>query len=223
MQYCPKCKIKIRGQKRCCPLCQSKITELEAEEFDQPAFPPKKPRKVSRVSFFKLITFILVTAEIFFISFHYLTHRQFPWVPIVMWGLIIGWLDILITMYLRNNILKVITVEVYIAILIDYIIDKKYGFYGWSLSWMIPASFLGLCLITFIIALVSKMHPIEYISYLFLNLLLSLGQLYPIWKGMTKHKLLPVISIAVLLVINAGVLIFQSRALKSSLHRRLNF
>ncbi|MBQ5375705.1 MAG: hypothetical protein IIU45_02430, partial [Lachnospiraceae bacterium] len=72
-------------------------------------------------------------------------------------------------------------------------------------------------------ALVSKMHPIEYISYLFLNLLLSLGQLYPIWKGITKHKLLPVISIAVLLVINAGVLIFQSRALKSSLHRRLNF
>ena len=29
MQYCPKCKVNIRGEKYCCPLCQGKIKEVD--------------------------------------------------------------------------------------------------------------------------------------------------------------------------------------------------
>ena len=32
MQYCPKCKIKIRGKKTCCPMCQGPLKEVEGGE-----------------------------------------------------------------------------------------------------------------------------------------------------------------------------------------------
>ena len=35
MQYCPKCKVNIRGEKYCCPLCQGKIKEID-DNIDEP-------------------------------------------------------------------------------------------------------------------------------------------------------------------------------------------
>ena len=35
MQYCPKCRVKIRGNKSCCPLCRATLTG----EGEDGAFP----------------------------------------------------------------------------------------------------------------------------------------------------------------------------------------
>ena len=45
MQYCQKCWIIIRGNKRCCPLCQSNLSG----EPDEDVFPDLVRKKVSSV------------------------------------------------------------------------------------------------------------------------------------------------------------------------------
>ena len=44
MQYCRKCKVKIRGRKECCPLCNSHLYEVEGEANF--AFPVLEKRKI---------------------------------------------------------------------------------------------------------------------------------------------------------------------------------
>ena len=60
MQYCPKCKIQIRGNKACCPLCQGKLTK----DPQDPAFPALKHRIVTSFSIIKVSTFLFLVLEL---------------------------------------------------------------------------------------------------------------------------------------------------------------
>ena len=137
MQYCNKCNVKIRGKKECCPLCQSKLSETEGAE--NPAFPVLEKRKISSITFLKVCTFIFITLEIIFGTIDIMTDRRYSFIVPVVMGLVVGWADIIVTMYLRNNLIKVITFEVLVAIIVDYYIDYSTGFRGWSVIWMIPS------------------------------------------------------------------------------------
>ena len=71
MQYCPKCKVKVRGYKTECPLCQGRLTGTP----ESPAYPVLKKR-VSRVSLLKILTFILAVIVIVMISARFLLVHQ---------------------------------------------------------------------------------------------------------------------------------------------------
>ena len=62
MQYCPKCRINIRGNKSCCPLCQGELAGEPAEDV----FPVLVPRKISQASLLKIATFCFAAVEIAF-------------------------------------------------------------------------------------------------------------------------------------------------------------
>ena len=56
MQYCPKCKVHIRGNKRCCPLCEGSLTGSPSD----PAFPALEQRRFSFSLIFKVCLFLFV-------------------------------------------------------------------------------------------------------------------------------------------------------------------
>ncbi|XME03695.1 DUF6320 domain-containing protein [Lachnospiraceae bacterium C1.1] len=220
MQICPKCKIKIRGNKKCCPLCQGKINNSEGAE--NPAFPTLESKKISDISFLKICTFIAVTLEIVFISINVMTNGVFSFIGPVILGILAGWLTILTTVYLRNNILKVITWEVILAIIIDVYVDMNTGFYGWSFNWMIPMTLIALAIATIIIATVLKLRLDEYIFYLILDVFMSLLQIIFINNGMNDFPWPAAISIMIFLILFAAVLIFRFRDLKNAYGKMFN-
>ena len=225
MIYCPKCDIVIRGQKICCPLCRGKTAEVSkdkpvSEMADKEAFPVIE-RKISSVTFIKIVTFLFLTLEICFGVVYKMTDGA-PWVGLVMLGIVVGWIDVLGAMYVRGNIIKLITVEAYVAIGVNIFVDYMTNLHGWSFAWVIPAILLGLLIVTIAIATVTGLRYNEYIQYLAYNTVVTLLQLIPIRMEINPLILPALISIAIYLILMAAVFVFRSRELKTALDRRFS-
>ena len=220
MQICPKCKVNIRGKKSCCPLCQGQLKDVQGEVGA--SFPTLKKKKISNITFIKMCTFIFASLEIVFAAINIMTRREYAPIGLIMLGLLAGWITLLTTMYLRNNLLKVITWEVIVAIIVDIYIDVKTGFLGWSLSWMVPLTLIGLAFATIIIAKVMKLRLDEYILYIIFDLVMALLQIIFIRNGKIVQPWPAAISIVVYLIIFVGVLIFRFRDLKVASEKMFN-
>ena len=220
MQMCPKCKVNIRGHKSCCPLCQGKLKNVEGEI--SPSFPTIRRKKISNITFLKVCTFLFVASEIVFSTINIMTENKFPFINPVILGIFAGWITIITTMYLRNNLIKVITWEVIVAIVIDIYIDLHTGFHGWSFAWMIPLTLIGLAIATIITALVLKLRLDEYILYLVLDLVMVLLQILFIKNGMNKVPWPAVTSVMIYLILFAGVIIFRFGDLKNASEKMFN-
>ena len=86
MQICPKCKVNIRGNKSCCPLCQGKLKNVEGEA--SPSFPTIKRKKISNITFLKVCTFLFVASEIVFATINIMTENKFSFISPVMLGIL---------------------------------------------------------------------------------------------------------------------------------------
>jgi hypothetical protein len=220
MQICQKCNVRIRGKKECCPLCQGRLNEVLGEE--NPSFPTLEKRKISSITFLKVCTFLFITSEIIFGAVNIMTEGQFSFIGPVMLGLLVAWIDILATMYLRNNLIKVITFEVIVAIVVDYYIDVKTGFRGWSINWMIPMTLIGLALVTNLIALILKLRLDEYILYIVFDFLMALIQIIFIRNGRNTFPWPAVASIMTYMILIAALIIFRFRDLKNASEKMFN-
>jgi hypothetical protein len=220
MQYCPKCKVNIRGRKSCCPLCQGQLREIEGSE--NAPFPVIKKKKITNVTLFKIVTFIFIAAEIVFGTINIQTGGNYSFIGVTMLGILAGWITIITTLYLRNNLIKVITFEVVAAIIIDIYIDLKTGFHGWSLMWMVPGTLIGLAIATILIAKIVKLRLDEYILYLVVDLIMALTQIIFIRNGMNKFTWPAVVSIMVFLILISGLVIFRFNDLKNASEKMFN-
>jgi hypothetical protein len=220
MQICQKCNVKIRGRKECCPLCQGRLKEVEGDE--NPSFPTIEKRKISNITFLKMCTFLFIASEIIFGAINIMTKGEFSFIGPVMLGILVGWIDVLATMYLRNNLIKVITFEVIVAIVVDYYIDVKTGFHAWSINWMIPMTLIGLAIATNVIAWVLKLRLDEYILYIVLDFIMSLIQIIFIRNGMNSFPWPAVASIITYMIIIAALVIFRFRDLKNASEKMFN-
>ena len=150
------------------------------------------------------------------------TDNIYPFVGVSMLGTFVAWLTAVTTLYLRNNLLKVITWEVVVAIIVDIYIDLRTGFRGWSVEWMVPGTLLGLAIATIIIAKIMKLRLDEYILYLVLDLCMALSQIIFIKNGMNEFTWPAVITIMVYLILIAGLIIFRFEDLKNASQKMFN-
>lgn len=220
MQYCPKCKVNIRGSKEVCPLCQGQLKESELT-MDE-AFPVIKKNKVSDITFMKVCTFIFIALEIIFETINIMTQNKHSFIGVVMLGIVACWVTVITTLYLRNNLIKVITWEVFVAIVVDIYIDMHTGFYGWSLIWMVPSTLIVLAIVTIIIAKVTKLRLDEYALYIVFDIAMSLVQIVFIRNGMNKFPWPAVISIMIYLILGVALVIFRFRDLKQASQKMFN-
>lgn len=219
MQYCPKCRIQVRGSKACCPLCQGPLTG----EPEQGTFPVTQQNIENRLSlFFKIITFLLVLTEISMAVLNYLTGHAIPALSLVMVIALIVWADLWVATYFRNNVIKMLTMELYIGMLLCLAADMRTGFHGWSVAWVIPCTFVFMAALTVIIGMVVKLTLETYIIYLFFIVLLSLLQLIPLALEVNPFPIPAVLSMAFLVAFGAGGVIFRSRELLSASRKWLN-
>ncbi|MCI2049299.1 MAG: DUF6320 domain-containing protein [Lachnospiraceae bacterium] len=222
MQYCPKCRIQIRGHKKCCPLCQGRLT---GEPEDSP-FPVVRKSLLTGIGLIRIATFIFLASEIAMGTAAFLAtsaaHHPIPWIPIVMTGGVVVWLDLVVAFNLRNNILKIITFEAYIAMIIDYVIDRMTGFAGWSVVWMIPATFLGLAVVTLAIGKAAKLHLEDYIIYILFDTLFSMLQIIPIVRGQNHFEWMAVVCMALYLILFTATLIFRFSELRNATEKFFN-
>ena len=220
MQICPKCKVRIRGNKDCCPLCQGKLKETEGDP--NPSFPIIKKKSISNITFLKVCTFLFVASEIVFIAINMMTKGVHSFIGPVMLGLFVAWITILATVYMRNNIIKVITWEVLVAIVVDIYIDVRTGFHGWSVEWMVPLTLVALAIVTIVTAAILKLRLDEYILYIIFDLVMALFQIIFIRNGMNDFPWPAAISIMGYLILVSALVIFRFRDLRNASQKMFN-
>ncbi len=185
------------------------------------AFPVIEHR-ISSFTFIRIATFVFLALEISFGALQRLLPEDMPWVGLTMLGIFVGWLDVLVVMYIRSNIIKLLTVEAYVAVAVNIYVDHMTGLHGWSYSWVVPALLLGLGVITVAIALLTNLRPSEYVTYIVVNTAASLLQYIPIRLGLNPLELPAVIVTTVYLIFMAGMIVFRFRDLKTALGRRFS-
>ncbi|WP_026510022.1 MULTISPECIES: DUF6320 domain-containing protein [unclassified Butyrivibrio] len=238
MYYCPKCKITIRGDKTCCPLCEGKILSRQdilrtgidekmydiddfSDEIDEP-YPTLPERRINGVTFVKICTFLLAIIIVMGTAIKYLFGDAVNWVGMVVLGSVVLWFDILAIMRYRYNVLKVLFIEMLLTNIVAYYIDKVTGFYGWSVMWMIPLALVMHAVTCWVIAKAIKLRIEEYIIYIVLDAILAFLQAYFIWTRENTFPYTAVFVMAGFAIALVATFLFGFRQLRSATQRMFN-
>ncbi|MCF0122110.1 MAG: hypothetical protein HUJ74_02695 [Lachnospiraceae bacterium] len=213
MLYCGKCLIKIRGNKKCCPLCQGDLTGIPSSSV----FPSLKRERISNLSLLKIFTFFMIALKIVFTSVWFLFDDDLDWVRFVMMSTFIVWMNVVLGVYFRDNMVKNITLQIYLIMIIGFILDWYTGLYGWSMKWIIPCCFLCLLFLTICIGKSFKVLLEDYILYLVVNMVLVMGQVLLLMFRINMFIWPAVISMASFGILGVAVLLFHFRELQSAL------
>ncbi|MCR5772676.1 MAG: hypothetical protein K6G87_15760 [Butyrivibrio sp.] len=216
MQYCPKCKVKVRGYKTECPLCQGRLTGTP----EDPVYPVLKKR-VSRVSLVKILTFILAVIFIVMLSarfllIHELGRDDFSWPGVVMAISFMAWIDMVVALMLRGNVLKLVTFEAYAVMVFSYIANRILGNRGWDIAWIIPIVLVALLVFTIAIGIATKAHLEDYVNYLILDFIVAMLQIIPVISETNVFMWPAVICFAIYLILAAAIILFRFRDLKNA-------
>ena len=218
MQYCSKCNVRIRGHKRCCPLCQGTLSGSPEDA----AFPPLKKRKYSIITSFKIALFILVTLEVVLMVIQLMTGFRFrtpgvimAWAPLVL-------VDLCLAFYFRGNLLKLISYQAYLIMAFCLCLDRMDGIFGFSICWAIPITLVCLTLAIIMAGLVLGLHMADYMIYLIINIILALLQLLPVLLGQNPFPYPAVISIGIMVILASFVVIFRPRDLGNAFSKYMN-
>lgn len=220
MQYCPKCKIKVRGDKSCCPLCRGTLEG--AGNTEEAAFPVTGAGGVSRYLAIRIVTFICAAFIAVMVLVEVTSRGAVGWGAVAMFWTGVAWIDFMVTMFYRNNVIRVVTIELYAAMIVCYIADRMTGYLGWSAAFVIPSAFLALVISTVSIGKGSRRLLGEYIMYLAADMLLSLLQLVPVLDGNNPYPLYATIVMGAMIVLACGAVIFKGKDIRLSVSKMFN-
>ena len=144
MQYCPKCRISIKGDKSGCPLCGGRLTG----EPEPGGFPVLERGKLTHMSIVKAATFAGLSSLIIMMALEILYGFKLVWVPFAALGVVIAWGDLMVGVYYRNNLIKTFSIETYLVMLGCLLIDSLTGWHGWSVAFVLPIGFFLLVIVT---------------------------------------------------------------------------
>ena len=209
MLYCPKCKVHIRGDKSCCPLCEG---GLEGQGEDS-AFPVLKKRRYSVWLLFKICVFVFVVMEVVLLMVQFATGFRYHLPGLIMMWAPFVLLDLLAALYYRGNIIKLISIQAYVVMAVCIFIDLGDGRISWSIQWVIPATLICLVLVTIVIGYGVGLRLVDYMIYLIIDVILALLQLIPVALGVNRLPYAAVISAGLMIVIAAFVILFRPREL----------
>ena len=210
MQYCKKCNVHIRGNKECCPLC---FGELSGTPEDS-AFPVLEERKISRFSLWKSALFLFITFEIIMCALLYLT--SYTWIPYAMLLGVFAILDVLLILYYRRSIIKLVTYEFYVCMALALGIAAFAGRIGIVTTWVLPFGFILLIPITLLINKLNHLYLIDYMIYLIFDVLMSLFQILFIFLHLNPFPLPAVISVTLMAIFASAIIIFRFDELRNA-------
>ncbi len=219
MQECKKCKITIRGNKKCCPLCQGRLSG----EPEDAAFPVIKRLPLTTDAVFRIATFLAVLAEIALGMICFVNGAWIPGVEIAMVIILFALGDLGVAIYFRGNMIKLITVQAYIIMAAVIVLNNRLiTAIPWAIMWVIPLMFIALMVTTLVIARFGGLVLRDIMIYVVFDVLMATLQMIPIHKGTNPFPIPAAVSIAIMFAIAAFVIIFRFNDLKSASAKYLN-
>lgn len=220
MQYCKRCRVKIVSPSARCPLCQG---ALEGEADPEEKLFPDMTRIRSRIVLgFRIFTFLCATVIILCGAVNLIVPSEIFWAGFVAAAVVCVWVLTAVAFRKRRNLLKSSLWEMVLLWGMFLLWDVLTGFDGWSLEYGMPVAVLAAELVMGLAAAVAGM-PVSYYMIYFL-MAGAAGLVPPVLMvfGVIRTALPSVLCGAVSLLILAGLLVFQGKAVREEIRKKLH-
>lgn len=221
MLYCNNCKVKISGQKKICPLCQSDLSGTAENSLE---VYPVIERKKSRLSFaLKIITLCAVLCIISSLAIDFITPPDgISWSKFVVLGIICAWIISFIGILKKSDILKNLFYQFFVINLLSFIWDAFTGYHFWWVSFFFPCACIAFSLAVIIISIAMRLPEKSFMFYLFTLSILELVPAVFVAKGIASAAIPAVISTAMGLLMLSALLIFKANSVLKELRKKFH-
>ncbi len=225
MKTCPHCHIRGGGNAAYCPLCQNRLSGPD----DAPWWPKITPRVRRFGMLFKIVAFLLLAANVVAGAIDFLLveepHRHESLLMLV-W--VIAILLVLRSLLRRryNGPRQVFQLLLLVSALLIFT-DWFHGYTGYSVDLVIPI----LCSVTLVCNFIFAFWRSRFTQNALVYMLLNIGigvlpyllLLFQVGTGRVDARSMPwVICLIISVITCLGLIIFQGRALRSELEKRLH-
>ncbi|MCI8629656.1 MAG: hypothetical protein HFE57_09230 [Firmicutes bacterium] len=216
MYECKQCHIKIKGNIKCCPLCQSELHGTP----EQNVFPVIHMQPPLSQKMFRMGLFITLVALAVCVGINLSRPQDGWWVLFVLAGSACFWFSVSIAMKKWHNIPKNILWQFVILSILAVFWDIKTGYRGWSLNYVLPFLCIGAIISTTLLAYILKLHTSEYILYLMLDAISALIPLILLLKHKLNVLYPSAICVSVSMIVFGVLFLFRRDLFFSEIQRR---
>lgn len=217
MLYCENCKVSITGNHEKCPLCQGDVI---GEPSKLNTFPIIREEKQIINLILKITALVTIAIGVICI----LINIGFggKWSIYVIAGIVTGWIVIWITVKMHGNITKnSIWLTIIISIL-SFVWDISTGYRGWSIDYVLPLICCFAMIEMFIVANIKKLKIEDYIVYLIIDILFGIIPLILLLLDVVNVVYPSLICVAESIISLAILILFEGKALKAEIVRRMH-
>lgn len=220
MQFCPKCKVSINGNKKCCPLCQG---ELSGEsDGDVGAYPFIERPKYNKNALLRIVSFAAIVSIVVCISINLMVPARVWWSLFATGGIVCGWIATSVGIVYKRKLFKNITWQLFIlttlAVLWDWVTEWR----GWSIDYVLPCTCLASMLSMVILSKVMKIPVREYIVYFVLDAVYGIVPIIFFLTGVLNVVYPSVICVAASIVSISALILFQGKNMKEEMARKMH-
>lgn len=221
MNYCPQCKVSVKGEWEYCPLCKSSLNDEETGERQLSVFlnVPLEFNRDKAIQSFLRYSLIIV---LFYFVVQYFWTFEFFGLEYVLLGLVITWTNIVFLVRKRANIAKAINYILFFVSAVSIYIDYLKGWTGWSITFVVPILSISSLIAMFISIRVVNLNVGDYVLYLQLAAIVGIAPLLFLIMGWVGHPLPSIISVVFSFSMFVSVLIRYRRRVIKELQKRMH-
>jgi hypothetical protein len=221
MLYCHKCKVRVLGSSRRCPLCQGTLSG-EADPLED-AFPVIFPPQASFKRLITLIAFATIAVAVLSVAINIsFFSGGVLWFLFVFAGLGCLWLSFLLINRRWQAIPKNIFLQLIVISIMVLLWDFFTGFYKWSLNFVIPILFSSSMVALAVFAKIRKLRVEDYVLFLVIISVISIFSLLLILFNVVTVVYPAVICFTLSIISLAFLLLFEGKSLGEELQRRMH-
>lgn len=219
MRYCNSCKLSIAGTNQICPLCKN---ELQSGNNSSDVFPIIPSIYEEQNIVFKILIFLSIIGSTTSLILDYIISNDLDWSLLVLVGVIFFWVNLVSSIYKRNNPNSIIFNQVLMLSTCSVVYDYLTGFKLWSITYVLPALCIGAMAEMFIFSLILRYKAHDYISYLLGTAVIGIIQvIFILLKVITVTWPSVICFILSIIMINI-ILLFSSKRGKRELRRKFH-
>ncbi len=221
MKYCEHCQVNVRDERELCILCKNPLQTTDNIEECEDLFPKIAPFYERHLAM-RILIFISIVAVVLSFAINIIFPSDVNWPLFFLFGVLSIWIGVYIIIQKRYHIPKKIIWLVIILSLLALFWDWRTGWHGWSLEYVIPITIVSAMIIMYITAKIMKLSINDYITYALIDSIFGIIPLLFILFGWVEVVYPSVISIVASIIFLAAIFIFQGKAIRTEIRKRMH-
>ena len=220
MKYCKSCNLKIRDDRKNCPLCQSLLINKTNTTIEN-IFPTILLKEKTNDFIVKILIFISVISIIACITINIMVPTNIYWSIIVVASIISLWITGFIALGKRKTVIKNVFYQTMIISVLSILWDYFTGYHAWAVTYVIPFVFVaGIWTITAMRFILKKYIQYHFcvFSYVFFGLIPGIF----LWADIVTVKYPAIICFLTSSIVLFEMIIFEGRIFFSELKKKFH-